>query len=261
MGKTIKFEELVSTYYQVLNDSDKVILTYINENKEKISSYGIEKVAKECAVSRSTIMRFAQKLHLNGYAELKTLLKWDLLPAEEKSSNIVDDICNVNINVIENFRNLDCTGICESLYKANRIFVYGTGSIQKNACVEFKRILLTLGYIINTISGESEFMKTIKLMNSRDVMFIISQTGNSQLLQSACNQLSSKGIKIISLTFSGNNYLANHSDYKIFLQPEEITVYSHNSFKSITMIFIIVELLGAKFIIYLKEQKRLLEVV
>lgn len=249
----MRFEELVNNYYGDLNDSDKVILNYIYENMYKVYHMGINELAKECAVSRSTVMRFAQKLHLNGFAELKTILKWDMMPQKENTKDIVNSICDGNSNVIEHFRDLDCSNICECLYHANRIFTYGTGNIQKTACNEFKRLFLSLGFIVNTISGESEFSKTIKLMNSQDVIFIISQRGNSLWLQSMCNQLQSRGIKIISLTFSGNNYLAKHSDYKLFMQPQQIVVHGKDSFKSVTMIYLIIEILCAKFLTYMDQ--------
>lgn len=252
----MRFEELVNNYYSNLNDSDKLILNYIYDNIYKVYHMGINELAKECTVSRSTVMRFAQKLHLNGFAELKTILKWDMMSQKESTKDIVNSICDGNINMIEHFRDLDCSNICECLYHAKRIFAYGTGNIQKAACNEFKRLFLSQGFIVNTISGESEFSKTIKLMNSNDVIFIISQRGNSLWLQSLCNQLKSRGIKIISFTFSSNNFLANHSDYKIFVQPQQIVIHGKDSFKSVTMIYLIVEILCAKFINYIDEKSQ-----
>lgn len=249
----MKFDRLVSRYYKSLNQTDRDILEYVYDNKKMIPYMGIEELAKECLVSRSTIMRFAQKLGLNGYTELRTVLKWDLSVQKEADRNIVDTISDNNIEIINSFRKTNCDAICEELFYAKRIFVYGTGNIQKAASNEFKRIFLSFGIIVDHISGEGELLKTIKLINNQDVIFILSQRGESSTVKSVCDYLNAKGVKIISLTFSANNYLANHSDHKIYLEYEEITIHNNSTIKSVTMMFTIIELLCAKFISYLLE--------
>lgn len=249
--RDLKFDELVSKNFNILNDSDKLILAYINENRKAVPYMGIEELAKECLVSRSTVMRFAQKLNLNGFSELKMIIKWELSVQKEASRNIVDTVCDTNINIINNFRKMDCDLICKDLFYARRIFVYGTGNIQRAASNEFKRILLSLGIIVENIAGEGELLKTMKLIDSKDIILLISQNGNSNIIKQACDYFNIKRVPVISLTFSGNNYLANHSDHKIFLQYEKIVLSDQSTIKSVTMMFSIIEILCAKFIEYL----------
>ena len=242
----VRFEDLISRCYGRLGHNDRIILHYISQHKEEIPTMGIEDLAVKCSVSRSTVMRFAQKLGLSGFAELKTVLRWSIRLDDQVSDSIVDDLCNASINAVRSLRDTDCSAISRSLLGARRIFAYGTGNIQKAACGEFKRVLLQLGLLVNTIAGESEFRKTVGLMSPNDIVVIISETGSSQFLHDMVDDLDAKGIKIISLTSTGANYLANHASHNLFLHPESVSVGTLYPLRSHSVLFFAVMILGAK---------------
>lgn len=82
----MKLEEAVNRNYTKLNESDIYILKYIFANKKECSELGINELALKCNVSRTTILRFTQKLGFKGYSEFKVHLKW-----EEMESSRVDE--------------------------------------------------------------------------------------------------------------------------------------------------------------------------
>lgn len=245
-----RFEELASKGYKNLNENDRVIMRYISGHREEVANMGIERLALLCNVSRSTVMRFAQKLGLSGYSELKTVLRWSSDGRAPVQSGTEDDLCGAFVNTIATLRKIDCTDICEALLGAHRVFTYGTGNLQKNACCEFKRMMLTLGILVNTIAGESEFRKTAPLMSENDVVLFISSHGSSQFLREAVDELKLRGVTIVSITFSGSNYLANNADHKLFLHPEAVSVGSQSPFKSNSVLFFALELLAVRIALY-----------
>ena len=70
----IEIEELVNKNYHKLKETDLIIWKYISTHRKACCDYTIYELADACNVSRTTVLRFAQKLSLSGYAELKTLL-------------------------------------------------------------------------------------------------------------------------------------------------------------------------------------------
>ena len=74
-GMDMKLEALVYDNYKSLNENDKYIWKYILNNKKECENMSIQDLAANCNVSHTTILRFAQKLGLNGYSELKFCLK------------------------------------------------------------------------------------------------------------------------------------------------------------------------------------------
>ena len=71
----MKLEELINKHYDQLNANDFHIWNYISNNKHECQKMAIDQLAYKCNVSRTTILRFAQKISLKGYSELKLYLK------------------------------------------------------------------------------------------------------------------------------------------------------------------------------------------
>ena len=95
-GMDMKLETLVYDNYKSLNENDKYIWKYILNNKKECENMSIQDLAANCNVSHTTILRFAQKLGLNGYSELKFYLKLEnkkkYVFDKEEILNVSDDI-------------------------------------------------------------------------------------------------------------------------------------------------------------------------
>lgn len=253
----MKLDEIVTKYYENLNSNDKIVWQYIYQNKKKCSKLSIEELAKLCWVSRSTIMRFAQKIGLSGYSELKTYLKWETENIQERCEDLVKTICNQNIEAINYYQTLNYDGICQELDAASRIYLYGTGVTQDSVCKEFKRMLLSVGILPELISGEGEFKKSIPLVKKNDIVFIVSKSGESDFIKEITFELKNRNIKFISLTGYGNSTLARMSTYNLFVNTDKLTINNTSTFTSMTFFFLILEILFAKFTEYKIKQKQL----
>ena len=87
--------------------------------------------------------------------------------------------------------------------------------------------------------------KVVKLMKPDDIFFVVSKSGESDFIRNIMIQANSKGVTTISLTRYGNNTLARMSTKNLFVNIEEVTV-----FESMTLMFIILEILFAKLVEY-----------
>ena len=127
----MKLDELVNKHYGQLNENDLYIWNYISSHRKECEKLAIDQLASKCSVSRTTVLRFAQKLSLKGYGELKVFLKLDNQEAKE-NIGYVDMVCESYRRVIGSMKEKDCTDIFRKFDQAKNIYVYGIGMIQSS---------------------------------------------------------------------------------------------------------------------------------
>ncbi|WP_455542772.1 MurR/RpiR family transcriptional regulator [Intestinibacter sp.] len=249
-------ETLVYNNYENLNDNDKYIWDYILHNKEKCEKISIKELSQNCNVSHTTILRFAQKLGLNGYSELKFYLKLENKKSgncdEIKMHNFVDDIDRT----MDMMMKRDYTDIFNLLDSCDRIYAYGSGEIQKNAIKEFKRIMLTAGKLVNVIEGREETVSILKYITQNDVIFLYSLSGENERFNKFAEDLKDRGVKIISISQVGNNTLSKISDINIQFYTRimtnmggDLNIYSDAQY------FIVSEFILLKYIEHIKRKE------
>lgn len=220
----MRLETLICDNYKNLNDNDKHIWSYILNNKNKCESMSIQELASSCNVSHTTILRFAQKLGLNGYSELKFYLKQDnknkKIPVFDKIEymKVIDDI-NKTMNVIVE---RDFTDVCELLDTCDRIYAYGSGEVQNNAVKELKRSLLSVGKLVNVLEGKDELKTVENYIKENDIIFLFSISGENKLINEFAKELKQKGTKVISICKSGNSTLSKVSDISLEIYTHEV---------------------------------------
>ncbi len=253
----MKIEDLVSRNYHFLNENDKIIWKYIVQNKILCKGMPIATLARHCNVSRTTVMRFAQKLGMAGFGELKLYLKWEDEEIFVKNEHIVETVAEKNICAIRHYAELNYDSICFMLDNAERIFAYGTGVLQKSVCDEVKRLLLTAGLIVDIIPGQGEFIRTLPLMKSGDITLIISKSGESDFIKDITLGLKDRDVKIISATTYGDNTLARRSDYNLFIDTDKVKMEGQFHYETMTLYYLLFEILFAKFVEYKDRNRRL----
>lgn len=117
----MKVDELVSKYFNQLNENDLHIWQYIASNKKKCSDCTIEELSKLCNSSKSSIYRFARKLSLNGYSELKYGLKNDV-NLSVMDDDILTAFCDNLTKSIGEYKKHNYTGVCELIYHSQKVF-------------------------------------------------------------------------------------------------------------------------------------------
>lgn len=133
-------EELVNTHSDKLNPNDYIIWDYLSRNKKKCSKMTIEELSNHCAVSKTSIIRFAKKLSLNGYSELKLYLKLEEKKAAPIQGSFLEELCHTYKSSIDELYKKNMDGILRILYQARRVYLYGSGTVQINACEELNRM-------------------------------------------------------------------------------------------------------------------------
>lgn len=248
----LNIEELMNEHYAQLSQNDLHIWKYIQAHKEECKSLSINALADRCNVSKTTILRFAQKLTLKGYSELKVCLNWENSnPANQYSDgDLVYKICESSKHAIDEIRERDFSDICEMIYHANRIFVYGTGALQNSVANELQRMFLYCGEFLYVLTGEKETGMILPSLKDGDIVILISLSGESTNINEFANQLLVRNIPMISLTKLKNNELARKSQKSIYIATSQVTLGNRVMHEAANLFFVLAEILFLRYAQY-----------
>lgn len=214
----MELEAIINEKYNLLNENELSIISYILQNKEETQNISITKLAETCHTSKSTILRLAQKLGFSGFVEFKYSIKQNI----ETSKNSHDDIIGKLKNDIEItyklFHQTDVEKIVEKIYSAKRIYAYGTGWAQLNALNDLNRNFILSGKSSMVLQSKTELKLLLTELNNDDLIIILSKSGDSIELSEITNLLALKKIPVLSVTEFKNNDLASKTDYNLYFQ-------------------------------------------
>lgn len=248
------FQELVNENYNKLNENDMIICKYIINNIKKCSEYTIDELASECHVSKTTIMRFSQKLGLDGYSELKIALKWESRNKGNTLDKTLENVCNNYNRLMKDMTERNCDDICKIIYEAKRVFVYGTGAVQNNLAREICRIFLSANKFVYYIEGGNETKTLPEFVEETDVFILISSSGETKSVIEFAKRLKIRNAKIIAITKLKESTLASLSDYNLYVSTMILKTGYERGYETSTLFFILMEILFVKYLDYVKQR-------
>ena len=251
----MQLEELVNTHRKILNPTDMAIWKFIFNNRKKSAKMSVKELAKNCAVSSATLVRFAQKLGFRGFGELKAAINFEKpLPADYKD-NIFKDLKQFYDRTIENLSNRDFESAIKLIFNSTRIFAFPSGHVQRNVVQEMRRIFLESKIFIYEIVGLGELDSVIDTLTEDDIFIFISLSGESPVVIEAAQRLKDKGIPTISITQLSENTLAGLSRVNLYISPAIFQVQGDLQFKTLMPFFMLVEVLYLKYRIFSEQQE------
>lgn len=247
--------DLVKMNYPKLNETDLLIWNYIDHHRQECSRCAIEDLARKCNVSRTTILRFAKKLSMDGFSELKIHLKMEQAAGEKPSQDIVKLVCEDYRKRIKELESESYDDVCQMIYEAKRIFIYGSGAIQSFVAKEFKRAFLSAGicmYHVEGNRGEQELIAEV--LEEGDLMIIVSLSGESNHVIEFAKLMHMKKIPFISMTRMKNNTLAKMSAKNLYINTSNVGTMQIANYETTSMFFVTVEMLLLKYLVYLEKR-------
>ena len=240
----MRLEELLNQYSDRLSENDLYIWDYVEKHKKQCENMTIEELARKCNVSRTTVLRFTKKLSLKGFGEFKVHLKMENDDKKQDTSKAVK-VCLAYEEMMQDMVQQDFREISKLVYQAKRIFVYGTGMVQKIVAKEFKRLFY---FTYETV---------VKYIDSDDLVLIISVSGEADSTIDFAKKVRIKGTPIISITKQKKNPLAEISNYNLYIST---TIVEQNMYKgryeSMTSYYILAEMLFLRYLEYLEERSQ-----
>ncbi|MCO7124400.1 MurR/RpiR family transcriptional regulator [Sporolactobacillus shoreicorticis] len=226
----MKIEMLIKKYYDQLNENDLSTLHYIIENKKKCAQESITEIASSCNISKSSILRTAQKLGFSGFSEFKYALKNELEPEIVREKNYLQETEKNIRNTLTFFERTNLHPIYERIREARHIYAYGTGFAQRNAASELKRNFSNFGVAVYLIEAKRELQTTLKWLDKNDLLIVISLSGDIPDLLDDLKLLRVKKVPVLSITNMNfeRNELASIVPYNLYFQSTLYPVKDHN---------------------------------
>lgn len=250
----MKLEELINEHYNKLNETDLHILRYIMNHRDTCYHLGINHMADKCNVSRSSVLRLAQKLGFSGYSEFRIFLKWQdqEKPVKDKSSiEVLEEDFRETIKYIQT---KDFSDICKLIDEAEQLFVFGTGNAQRNCALELHRMFLPLKKYMNVIHSHSEFEIVVKDITKNDMVFIFSLSGDTPAIFPAVQNLVAKGVPFVSITNLVNNRLAKMTPYHLYARSSTVSIHDGIQLDTFASFFMIVEAIFSHYVDFINKK-------
>ena len=245
----MRLEELINANYHRLNENDLYIWDYISHHRKECEQLSIEALAAKCHVSRSTILRFSQRLGLKGYAELKVYLRI----SNESNHHIqtgVELISHEYKSFIDEMQHKDFTSIVELISNAKNAYVYGTGSIQNDVAMEIKRSFIMVDKLFFNITSANESYIFADVINQDDVIIMVSYSGENKLVLDFARKLKAKSVPIISITAVKNNSLSHMADEALYVEVPNLVNPFGPRYEGLVNYFILVDFILVKYMDY-----------
>ena len=202
-------EEIISK----LTKTELLIIQFINQNEERLSSLSIVDIAMDTYSSPSTVSRAIRKCGIDGFNELryKTLEK-----TKHNEIRNVGDIVNKSLieaqYVIENISIGAVLNVIDAIKESKRIYVLARG-LSEYVGKEFSFKLQLLGFN-SVFLDDPNIMQIVSCdLKSDDCVFIFSLNGSTQELIISAQNAKSCGSKIVSICSREDTKLVNFSDY------------------------------------------------
>lgn len=252
----MQLETLVQQNYDRMSTSDHMIWQYISHHKQECRTMSLHQLADACQVSHTTVLRFIQMLGMEGFTEFKVFLKWEQ-KKEAVDTYTVEQSCFNLTRTISMIEQADCAGLFKAMERAQRIYAYGSGSVQKAAARMLKNYLIVEEQLVHVIEGREERQMALRTMQPGDVVFLYSVSGNNPQMNEYAAQIKQKGIVLVAICQDGANALAKLCDFNLpfYTQKFEIGRYAVPYHSSAGM-FVISEILALKYAVYHAAEKQ-----
>lgn len=214
------------------NDTEKTILTYLQQHQEEVVESSVQQVAHQTFTSTSSVLRLSKRLGFSGFAELKYFLRRALREHTEaisenrridRSQALRADISET-LNYLDNLRT---EPLVAALQKATTVYLFSTGYSQRLSAEEFAKSLISNRKPAVTFSTRTEVNSALPLMSSKDLLMIISMSGSGE---EACELAHDAGLRntpVLAVTRLSHNPLAGLATYNMHFIASPITPSWH----------------------------------
>lgn len=243
-------ENLVAKHLSELNESDLYIWRYVAAHRRETVNLTLAELARRCNASKSSVLRFCQKLSFAGFSEFRYALKSELDhmgPSAAEPVQLTKRYGQAISKTLSDMLSRDFTPIFQLIDQSEKVFLYGTGTLQRMVAREMRRVFLTGGEYFYVIEGVDEIDALASTLTSNDMVFIISQQGRSDNARSFAELLNARGVPFVSITSFLDNDISHLSSERIFVNLDDIELGDGKSYRVCDPYFMLVSILFMRY--------------
>ena len=222
----------IKLHYDKMGKAEKRIADWIFKNSGKIISLSIIQLAEQCNCGEATIVRFAKRLGLNGFQELKFSLSNEnggspvsthICP-EDSAFEMYKKVCEdiyLSLEKTQHSLSEELIGeAAEKICKADKIVIFGLGNSSAIA-IDASHKFMRAG--LNAVAYTDNHMQVIAAshLKKTDVAIGISHSGSSKDVVEALRIAKEHNATTISITNHGKSPILKQSDIVLATSSEE----------------------------------------
>ncbi|MFC6465243.1 MurR/RpiR family transcriptional regulator [Marinilactibacillus sp. GCM10026970] len=228
--------DLIKNKSSQFSETDKEISKFILANSQDVASLSITSLAEKTFTSKSSVLRFVQKLGFSGFTEFKFMIDRNEYKENPSITNL-ENILQMQQNLLERLTNNDFDPLFKKINHSHNIYLISTGVSQRLQCQTIQRDFLKIGVPMNMLPAGSNNDLTnavVEKLKKDDLLIVLSSSGENKDIKEMLTIPLLKDVPIFSLTISNNNWLTEHSSYFFSLGIQE----SHDLVSEYTSTFI-----------------------
>ncbi len=253
----MRLETLIEQNYHKLNENDLYIWDYIRTHPDECREISIDALSNACCISHTTILRFAKKLGLSGFSELKLVLKWQSCPKTIFCPDEITRTIQDYQQTMEYLCTVDLSDLFSLIQQAGQIYIYGSGSVQQRAARDLKEKFFHSRKLMHVIEGETEMRKLTHRLREKDLMIFISLSGNNPFVNHTAETLKKMGRTIVSICRVQSNRLIYLSDINIPFFTHAVDIGREIQIWPTNMLFQLNDFLLLRYLEFLDQRGRL----
>lgn len=207
-----------------LNRLELTVYDYIIQNKSAVINMTIRELANQSHVSTTTVLRFCNKVGLDGFMELKYAIKQDLAHQQleqPKMTRVVDSVNEFLGRFNDQTYQDHVQQVAEMMVDADLILFFGIGTSATFAQYG-ARLLANLGLYTLSIIDPFQPQPTQLRHAEKIVLVDVSVSGEREQVLKQAQFYHELGAKVVSITNTAVSTLARLSDVNIAYNAHEV---------------------------------------
>lgn len=249
----MEIDRLLNLKYDTFSENEKYVCHYLSGHLRECCLRSIDAFARDCHVSKTLLVRFAQKLGFVGYSAMKAQIKLDLQERRSDADGLLDHITGSYNKMMDDLLKKDVTRFFHLLEHSQRVFVFGSGSSQVRVAGEMKRIFLPVREMIH-LQGHDICHALYEMTTPQDAVILLSLSGESSAVVSLAQELRTRHVPTVSITRLKSNTLASLCEEKLYIASTCMTVAPGIEYETATPYFILIEFLYLSYQNYLNKK-------
>ena len=211
----MRLETLIEQNYHKLSENELYICDYIRSHPTICRNISIDQLAAACNISHTTILRFAKKLGLKGFSELKVILKWQEGSKDGFQPDEIERTMQDCRQTLEYISTVELSDLFSLIDRAGKTYVYGSGSVQQLAAHDLQQKFFTANKLLYVVEGEEEMRYLTERIGENDLVFLISLSGDNAFVNQTAECIKHRGGVVASICRIQSNRLIYLSDINI----------------------------------------------
>ena len=207
-------------------------------------------------MSSASVVRFAQKLGFDGFAEMKAVMRMEKTDHPIPANDVRTSLGSFYDQTWRTLMRRDYTRASRLIHEAHRVFAYASGYVQTNVMQEMKRLFVYDNIFIYEIAGREEFYSVYQEAGPDDLFVFISLSGESERVKEFSEKLNLKGVPLLAITQMQHNTLASRSTENLYVVPAAFNLPESEErlpFKSMLAYFLLLEIWYVHYRLYVQE--------